>query len=221
MMPDDAEAQQHRGDSTEDFPPFETGVLEDTDFPLRTSHPYAHLKSELIAPTSRLPPSTAANTGANTPAEGREYESAEGEVQRRREGKSASPSESGTEADDESYSYSYIKALPPPPLKPRKGWRGAKEGDALTPTGLENELIRLSDLGIHDPRRRSPTEVEEERAEHRKHVRERRGEILRRVLEGALLVGMGALVLFNQGIWWNLTRAEKRTYQDGQITKMY
>lgn len=127
-----------------------------------------------------------------------------------------SPSESGTEADDEAYGL-IIKALPAPPFKARKGVKRRNTGGIeepsppLTPTRLTDEILRLSDVGIHETGHKefvpdSPDAV----PTRSKGVRRRRAEILRRVLEGILLASPGLLVLGNQGIWWNMLEFEKR-----------
>jgi dolichol kinase len=125
-------------------------------------------------------------------------------------------SESGTEADDESQSL-IIKALPAPPYKPRKGLRRRTNADGgddvtppLTPTGLDNEVLRLSDVGIHEPGPKEPVPDTLISATSRsRSVWTRRAEILRRLVEGVLLALSGALVLGNQRIWWLLPKPVK------------
>jgi hypothetical protein len=181
--------------------PNEDGQHSKDTVPLsRLPNPYHRRKSSLIAPLtplvtndlhlSRQEGSPARNGGL-------------GEHSRRN---LASPSESGTEADDEGYGL-VIKALPAPPFKPRKGLRRRSARDdeegtsPLTPTKLDNEVLRLSDVGIHEPGPREPIpETQESLPARSKATRRRRAEILRRVIEGALVALSGALVLFNQRV---------------------
>jgi hypothetical protein len=176
----------------------------------RFPQPYSRRKSDLIAPTARIPPLISGLYSHPTERIKGDGESDCDSKSGLNSRKWMSPSESGTEADDESFNF--IRALPAPPIKLRKGLRGSKEEEGdLTPTQLDREVIRLSDLGIPEPRASEPVpELEDPQQETRsKRVRRRRGEILRRVLEGALLALSGALVLANQHVWWMLSRAEK------------
>jgi hypothetical protein len=190
---------------------FESGMAVDMKND-RFPQPYARRKSDIIAPTARLPPMTSARIRTQRPVPIKDEEQSDADS---KNGVSSrrwiSPSESGTEADDESFNF--LKALPAPPLKSRKGLRGSKEEEGqLTPTQLDREVIRLSDLGIPEPQEEDPVpEVEDLKQEAQSvRVRRRRAEILRRVLEGALLAFCGALVLINQRALWLLSRAEKR-----------
>jgi len=177
----------------------------------RSPQPYARLKSDLTAPTAKLPPSSAGTEATTpfTPSRDASPSPSDGEDQRDG-GKWTSGSESGTEADDESLAF--IKALPAPQSKPRKGLRGGHEEEDgnITTTHLDREVIRLSDLGIPEPGPREPSpEIDEQTQVRARAVRRRRGEILRRSLEGALLVACGALVLFDQGVYWRMSKAVK------------
>ncbi|KAF2665873.1 hypothetical protein BT63DRAFT_427672 [Microthyrium microscopicum] len=176
--------------------------------PSRFPQPYARHHADLIAPTSSLPPSAHTTNMAGNAIQNGGVEKQDTRALDRR--KALSPSESGTEADDESFTF--VRALPAPPTKPRKGLRGARDDDEddLTPTVLDREVIRLSDLGIPEPGARDPSpDIEDEKVLRTKGVRRRRAEILRRTTEGALIVISGALVLFYQKIWWQLSKPEK------------
>jgi hypothetical protein len=207
-------ARREEEEATSVTTSFEAGMAEAVDMNNdRFPQPYARRKSDIIAPTARLPTMTSTRVRAQRPApikneEQSDVDSKNGASSRRW----ISPSESGTEADDESFNF--LKALPAPPLKSRKGLRGSKEEEGeLTPTQLDREVIRLSDLGIPEPKEEDPMpEVEDPKQETQSiRVRRRRAEILRRVLEGALLAFCGALVLTNQRALWLLSRAEKRS----------
>jgi hypothetical protein len=119
-----------------------------------------------------------------------------------------SPSESGTEADDEGYGF--IKALPAPPLRPRKGLRDIRGAGSdgistplLTPTGIEEEARRFSQdssTSRRTDRGRTATE-EETRIARAKFVKRRRAEVVRRASELALLVVIGLLAVNESQTW--------------------
>jgi|ERR1700761_1165023 len=187
--------------------PSDAGSDPDTFFLSRLPSPYHRRRSALIAPFTPIIPDDAQRSQEdNASRHGSQSERSRMNV--------ASPSESGTEADDEGYGL-VIKALPAPPFKPRKGLRRKSTGDGedasppLTPTRLDNEVLRLSDVGIHEPGIKDPApDTQESQPARSKGVRRRRAEILRRLTEGALLAISGALVLGNQRILWALSRSE-------------
>lgn len=123
---------------------------------------------------------------------------------KRRKRNSQSPSESGTEADDEAYQF--VKALPAPPLRPRKGLRDRKglreEGlsPLLTPTQIEEEVRKYSAEYFQDKKNvshageASPTD-KEAKAARQKYIKRRRNEVVRRTTETALLAGIGFLAV--------------------------
>jgi len=144
----------------------------------------------------------------------REVESSESEKGKRGKQPVMSPSESGTEADDEGYGS--IKALPAPPLRPRKGLRdtrgAAPDGitsPLLTPTALDQDTRRSSFDSTSNSRKADNGRMvtdEERRAVRAKSVRRRRAEILRRASELALLVAIGVAVLSERLVWHALQR---------------
>lgn len=111
---------------------------------------------------------------------------------------SRTPSDSGTEADDESTGI--LRGLPAPPIRPRKGLRcgvnGTLDTDAWLPTlqpwpSFVGQTSRAS--------RRSSSEETDYESTERKHVRrQRRVEILRRLMETALLLSVGGVVLLQR-----------------------
>jgi len=119
--------------------------------------------------------------------------------------RSQSPSESGTEADDEGYGL--VKALPAPPLRPRKGLRDGRgsglddeTSPLLTPSQVDEDAHKLSgnyfrarkeELRSGEP---SPTD-DEARIRRQKYLKRRRSELIRRVTETALLCIIGTLVV--------------------------
>jgi len=134
-------------------------------------------------------------------------------------GKSArTPSESGTDADDESFTFT--KALPPPPLRPRKGLRDAKGAD-LDAAGIPFlTLSKLDDgaadhLGVHDTRRGDRSTADEETREIRlKTIRRRRAELLRRLAEVSTLAALGV------GVGWRDQSSTASSHQHaGEITQ--
>lgn len=177
----------------------------------RFPSPYSRRRSGIIQPLTPIVPQ---QNEQDLERDGRETR---GRSSSRRSSRNVgSPSESGTEADDEAYGL-VIKALPAPPFKPRKGVKRRNTGGVeepsppMTPTKLTDEILRLSDVGIHEP---GPKEFLPDTPDavpaRSKGVRRRRAEILRRVLEGALLASPGMLVLSNQRIWWHMLEFEKR-----------
>jgi hypothetical protein len=188
--------------------PNDTANDSNNVFLSRLPSPYHRRRSGLIAPLTPIIPDDS-NRLQEDNASGR------GSQSERSRANVASPSESGTEADDEGYGL-IIKALPAPPFKPRKGLRRRSTADGedasppLTPTKLDNEVLRLSDVGIRDPGPKGPIpDTQESQPARSKGVRRRRAEILRRLIEGALLAISGALVLGNQRIWWELSNPER------------
>lgn len=110
---------------------------------------------------------------------------------------SRTTSDSGTEADDESTGL--LRGLPAPPLRPRKGLR-AGDGTAETDAWFHTlhawpSLVRRSS---RESRRSSEEEALEDALEAKKRGRKRRVEILRRLLETALLLSVGAVVLLRR-----------------------
>lgn len=110
---------------------------------------------------------------------------------------SRTTSDSGTEADDESTGI--LRGLPAPPLRPRKGLR-------LGPADLDDWLPSLQPWPsfvrpmFRTSRRSSEEELEEEAFEARlRFRRQRRVEVLRRLLEAALLLSVGGVVLYQDG----------------------
>jgi hypothetical protein len=130
-----------------------------------------------------------------------------------------SPSESGTEADDESFSYT--KALPAPPLRPRKGLKMAlatgfdgQMTPLLTPTAIDEEATRFDfptatskKAGLE--RTSTDDELREARA---KFVKRRRAELVRRASEVLLLAIIGLRILGNE-----LIRSSTEHWHRGQL----
>jgi hypothetical protein len=193
----------------------------------RARHPYHRLQSDLSHPTAApasLSSSTSLHASGSTLVSGGSSTASLS----KRVAAQLSLSESGTEADDEgSAGLFFFKALPAPPFHPRKGLRasalsascaaeGPRAGDGtplLTPTTLDGEVLRLSDVGIREPGRRERLVLEEEHEEERvgrsKRVRRRRAEIGRRLTEVGLMAGAGAAVLWRQGAWWIMDWGER------------
>lgn len=92
---------------------------------------------------------------------------------------SRTSSDSGTEADDESTGV--LKGLPAPPLRPRKGLRAVEDG-----ADLARARVRSS---LKDVARAAGGGGSKERSQGK------RVEVLRRLLEVALVVSVGAVVV--------------------------
>ncbi|KAJ5759112.1 hypothetical protein N7520_006268 [Penicillium odoratum] len=112
---------------------------------------------------------------------------------------SRTPSDSGTEADDESTGI--LRGLPAPPLRPRKGLRSGGNGfvdsDAWLPSlhpwpSLARQSTRASRRSLDEK------QADGEAEKTRQLKAKRRVEILRRLLETALLLSVGAVVLLRR-----------------------
>ncbi|MCJ1276797.1 hypothetical protein MMC21_004604 [Puttea exsequens] len=114
---------------------------------------------------------------------------------RKRRKISSSPSGSGTEADDEKGS---LLQLPRPPLRPRKGLKGANRSGAtsplLTPSYIDKEPARLTAKSLEKKLAglgsEGHTDGETQRIRE-KFVRKRRAELVRRATETVLLCTIG------------------------------
>ena len=107
-----------------------------------------------------------------------------------------SPSESGTDADDESFTFT--RALPPPPLRPRKGLRDAKGADLdaagipfLTPSKLGDDVA--DHFGTHAIK---GDRLAADEKTKQLNIKRRHTELLRRVAEVSTLAALGV------GIGW-------------------
>lgn len=119
-------------------------------------------------------------------------------------------SESGTEADDESFAVA--RALPPAPLRPRKGLRDTKGtsldgavSPLLTPTKLDEDAQAADYFrshGAHGADRTGPDE--ETKAARAKFIKRRRAELLRRVAETSTLAFLCLGVLRKHHVWAKL-----------------
>ncbi|KAJ4301274.1 dolichol kinase [Kalmusia sp. IMI 367209] len=135
---------------------------------------------------------------------------------------SQSPSESGTEADDEGYGF--IKALPAPPLRPRKGLRDVRgtglDGEAsplLTPSQVDDEGRRFSGQyfrsGKEGSRSGEPSPTDDEaKAARQKYLKRRRNEMVRRTTETALLGVIGVLAVSGCNCWEKLLQWHRGWY---------
>ncbi|KAF2265570.1 hypothetical protein CC78DRAFT_579063 [Lojkania enalia] len=127
---------------------------------------------------------------------------------------SQSPSDSGTEADDEGYGL--VKALPAPPLRPRKGLRDMRgsiydgvPSPLLTPTQVDEEGRKYS--AEYFKRRKegsrtgepSPTD-DEVKVARQKYLKRRRSELVRRATETVLLACIGILAVYGCCCWEKL-----------------
>jgi hypothetical protein len=177
--------------------------------PSRSPHPYHRRKPDqplVLHPDTR--DQDRDDESSPTPTRTTDTTDNTGIIQRRTNKKpSLTPSESGTEADDEGYGF--IKALPAPPLRPRKGLRDGKatgfDGDVtplLTPTKLDEEDRRFSfDRPVSKRLENDRTSTDEDiRAARAKFVKRRRAELHRRISEVLLLAFIGFLILCNESI---------------------
>jgi hypothetical protein len=178
----------------------------------RSPHPY-HRRRTDIAPSSLSGDSSnntsPRHTSLKTPQSGSDYEEITPQVEDKGpRSLSHTPSDSGTEADDEGYGF--VRALPAPPVRPRKGLRDYRGSGIngtstplLTPSQVDEEGRILPDelqAGLDGP---SPSD-EEARIARQKYMRRRRAELVRRSTELGLLATLGALVLRGCNCWENI-----------------
>lgn len=177
----------------------------------RSPHPY-HRRSSILENPTRVKPDLASQSrkspfGSSTSLFGwkakRDAYEGTGQHLARRKSRE-SPNESGTEADDESATY--IKALPAPPLRPRKGLKmgmglDGAETPLLTPSAIDEEGKKYFDYPIVKSRKGSMDKAasdQELKKARAKFVKRRRAEMGRRASEVLLLIMIGMLVLGNE-----------------------
>ncbi|MCJ1417216.1 hypothetical protein MMC32_003558 [Xylographa parallela] len=178
----------------------------------RSPHPYYRNSVELPLTKATSPNERLGGGNENPPFQGQglskppESEYFETDDRKRRKSYT-SPSESGTEADDERPSF--LKGLPAPPSRPRKGLRGTKSFGAaatsspyLTPSYLDQYQPTPPKAKLR--RQVSPRDQavanEETRQILEKYTKRRRAELVRRVVETALLAGVG-YITFRGSEW--------------------
>jgi hypothetical protein len=171
----------------------------------RSPHPYHRRK--VLDGTTRIKPDLASRSREEAFADRRAKEQGLARRNSKNTATRTSPNESGTEADDEGITYT--KALPAPPLRPRKGLKMALatgiDGQVtplLTPTAIDEDAERL-DFPTTKRRKSGQERVttdEELREARAKFVKRRRAELTRRVSEVLLLVVIGILILGNRAV---------------------
>lgn len=176
----------------------------------RSPHPYHRRRDDK---TSTLPSAGSSSTHLSRTVLNPSDRTLSDEDGRKRRKVSQSPSESGTEADDEGYGF--VKALPAPPIRPRKGLRDMRgagiNGGAsplLTPSQVDEEGRRFSveyfKVGRNGGGEPSATD-EEARKARQKYSKRRRNEIVRRSTETALLGLIGVLAVRGCCCWGRLS----------------
>lgn len=182
----------------------------------RSPHPYHRRQHELRSAGPSTDSSSNDLSRTNLYPSDRTISNEDG---RNRRKFSQSPSESGTEADDEGYGF--IKALPAPPLRPRKGLRDVRgtglNGETsplLTPSQVDEEGRKLSADYFRDGKERlrtgEPSLTDEEaRAARQKYLKRRRNELLRRTTETLLLAVISILAVNGCHCWENLLRSRR------------
>jgi hypothetical protein len=177
----------------------------------RSPQPYLHRGDETRKPSAGwLAPSSDRPTHHT-------LSDADGRKRRKASSTSQSPSESGTEADDEGGSF--VKALPPPPLRPRKGLRDTQGvglgavSPLLTPSQIDNEGRRFAEEYFTVKNRSRKGQLlaadEEDRAARQKYLKRRRNELLRRTTEVAELAAIAILTVSGCGCWDSLLQWRK------------
>ncbi|KAF2993313.1 hypothetical protein E8E13_000754 [Curvularia kusanoi] len=179
----------------------------------RSPHPYLRHRADFNSTHTPSDAPTNSVLASQTPSRSSDRTISDQDGRKRRKLDSHSPSESGTEADDEGYQF--VKALPAPPLRPRKGLRDRKglreEGlsPLLTPTQIEEEVRNYPNEYFKDEKHISKTGDadsmgEEARVARQKYIKRRRNEVVRRTTETALLAGISVLAVSGCCCWSKL-----------------
>lgn len=106
-------------------------------------------------------------------------------------------SDSGTEADDERGGSTYLRVLPAPPLRGRKGLRGAtpeKHTPAVSPLPtppLAEDVATSFFTRVFPPQKEPAIPARKRQHIREKYTKRKRAEITRRTLETLLLFGIG------------------------------
>ncbi|KAF2474723.1 uncharacterized protein BDR25DRAFT_255090 [Lindgomyces ingoldianus] len=180
----------------------------------RSPHPYHRRQTELQR--SQASTESSSNDFSRTALERSNRITSDEDRRKPRKQFSRTPSDSGTEADDEGYGF--VKALPAPPVRPRKGLRDlrgsgydAGTSPLLTPSQVDDEGRKYS-TEYFRPRRDgsqndgpSPTD-DDVRAARQKYLKRRRSELIRRTTETALLGLIGMLAVRGCACWTRLLR---------------
>jgi hypothetical protein len=193
----------------------------------RSPHPYLLHRDDVHREPSSSEASNEKLPATRTLPRSSDYTASDDGGRSSRKRGSQSPSESGTEADDEGYTF--VKALPAPPLRPRKGLRnrnglgqdevlsplltptqGGEEGHKYTDEYLKENQGALPIRGI------SPTNEEFE-ATRKKYLKRRRNEIVRRTTETALLACIGILAVIGCGCWEKLLEWHRGEFSVCQV----
>lgn len=164
----------------------------------RSPHPYHRQHFELPHPSEHFS-SEALPTGGSA----RHLSEDEGGVLRPAvEGyRESTNSDSGTEADDEHF----LKGLPAPKLRPHKGLRGENGSLSSSPSPAVSPK-QLIDDPLHslnarkDVLRATITDEQERRKAALKMNQKRRVEIVRRLIEAALLLTLGGLICLDSRV---------------------
>jgi hypothetical protein len=202
--------------------PSTTAEIEALELFRRSPHPYHRRRSDKTSPlASAGSSSTHLSRAVLNPSD----RILSDEDDRKRRKTSQSPSESGTEADDEGYSF--VKALPAPPIRPRKGLRDLRgagiDGGAsplLTPSQVDEEGRRLSaeyfKVGRNWGRAVGEPSVTDEEAgkARQKYLKRRRNEIVRRTTETVLLGVIGILAVKGCCCWGRLLEWHRGQYRE-------
>lgn len=135
----------------------------------------------------------------------------------------SSSSDSGTEADDEAYTF--IKALPAPPSRPNKGLRvPGKESESLihspllTPTKILSEPLQLTK---QSPGAKCSAETERSLVNGSKadlkFYKRRRSEVVRRLSEFALCLGIAVGVLAKSDVFHDAALYHREIFIHGSV----
>jgi hypothetical protein len=159
----------------------------------RSPHPYFRHKFELAHPSEGFPitPPSKSKSHLARPEDEDEHNGSRPQSQSYRE---STNSESGTEADDEHF----LKGLPAPKIRPHKGLRGVEGSLSSSPSPLLSPAILDEDPDkVRNYLRKSSTTIFDEKYVQKaaeKLWHRRRVEVLRRAMEGAILVLVGSML---------------------------
>ena len=181
----------------------------------RSPHPYFRKKFELAHPSEGFPTTPLQPRPPLRNRRSEDEEEQDGLRPQSRSYRESTNSDSGTEADDEHF----LKGLPAPKLRPHKGLRGLEGSLSSTPSPLLSPAILDEDPAkVRNYLRKASATILDERevqraAEKLRH--KRRAEILRRAIEGAILLLVGSILCLDLDV-----RKLLRLWRRGEFHRM-
>jgi hypothetical protein len=181
----------------------------------RSPHPYFRHKFELAHPSEGFPTTSLIPRPPLRNPRSEDEEEQDGSRPQSRSYRESTNSDSGTEADDEHF----LKGLPAPKFRPHKGLRGLEGSLSSTPSPLLSPAILDEDPAkVRNYLRKASATILDERevqkaAEKLRH--KRRAEILRRAIEGAILLLVGSVLCLDLDV-----RKLLRLWRRGELQRI-